>query len=192
MVDDDKKLTKKTTAKPEAPTTAAPRKTIAKKAPARPSPADKPSTVTKKTVAARKTVARPATPRKPPTLTAPPKAAISAPTTRPTPAASAPKASAAVAPAPAPLAPAASPPTAAVKVPSAAHTPAPASTPLTQGPAVELPQLAAIDPAKREAMIREAAYYLSEKQGFDPSYNDLNWEEATKEIDALLARQDLG
>ena len=78
-----------------------------------------------------------------------------------------------------------------MKAPSAAPTPAPASTPLTQG-LVELPRLAAIDPAKREAMIREAAYYLSEKQGFDPSYNDLNWEEATKEIDALLARQDLG
>jgi hypothetical protein len=38
-------------------------------------------------------------------------------------------------------------------------------------------------------MIRDAAYYLSEKHGFDPRFDQRNWEEATREIDALLAKR---
>lgn len=37
-------------------------------------------------------------------------------------------------------------------------------------------------------MIKEAAYFLAEKHGFDPSFDSLNWEEATRQIDALLAQ----
>jgi hypothetical protein len=36
-------------------------------------------------------------------------------------------------------------------------------------------------------MIEEAAYYRAEKRGFDPSFNQQNWDEATREIDAILA-----
>lgn len=38
-------------------------------------------------------------------------------------------------------------------------------------------------------MIREAAYYLAEKRDFDPRFDQENWLEATREIDALLAER---
>lgn len=37
-------------------------------------------------------------------------------------------------------------------------------------------------------MIREAAYFIAEKHGFDPSFDSMNWEEATQQIDVLLAK----
>jgi len=39
----------------------------------------------------------------------------------------------------------------------------------------------------REAMIQEAAYFLAEKRGFDERFTVQNWEEATRQIDDLLA-----
>jgi hypothetical protein len=38
-------------------------------------------------------------------------------------------------------------------------------------------------------MIREAAYFKSEKRGFDPRYDRQNWEEASREVDDVLARR---
>ncbi len=38
-------------------------------------------------------------------------------------------------------------------------------------------------------MIREAAYNLDEKRDFDPRFDQENWLEATREIDALLAER---
>ncbi|MFZ1576677.1 MAG: DUF2934 domain-containing protein [Chromatiaceae bacterium] len=41
-------------------------------------------------------------------------------------------------------------------------------------------------------MIRDAAYFIAEKHGFDPSFDSMNWEEATQQIDVLLAKGSLG
>ena len=38
-------------------------------------------------------------------------------------------------------------------------------------------------------MIREAAYYLAEKRNFDSRFDQENWAEATRQIDALLAER---
>ncbi|MCC7277699.1 MAG: DUF2934 domain-containing protein [Chromatiaceae bacterium] len=38
-------------------------------------------------------------------------------------------------------------------------------------------------------MIKDAAYFIAEKHGFDPSLDALNWEEATRQIDAFLAKK---
>jgi hypothetical protein len=54
---------------------------------------------------------------------------------------------------------------------------------------VKLTRPATVTAEEREAMIREAAYFRAERHNFDPSFNSLNWEEATQEIDALLAKQ---
>ncbi len=41
-------------------------------------------------------------------------------------------------------------------------------------------------------MIAEAAYFKAQKRGFDPAYDQQNWEEACKEIDELLAKRGQG
>jgi len=51
-----------------------------------------------------------------------------------------------------------------------------------------LASTSAITPEEREARIREAAYFIAEKRGFDPQYDTENWEEATRQVDAELAR----
>ncbi|NCA90137.1 MAG: DUF2934 domain-containing protein [Gammaproteobacteria bacterium] len=58
---------------------------------------------------------------------------------------------------------------------------------MTQSPVPSRPRR--VNPAEREAMIREAAYYLAEKHNFDPRFDQENWLEATREIDALLAER---
>lgn len=43
-----------------------------------------------------------------------------------------------------------------------------------------------ISPEQRHAMIAEAAYYISEKIGFDPACTDDCWIKAEREIDLLI------
>jgi hypothetical protein len=38
-------------------------------------------------------------------------------------------------------------------------------------------------------MVAEAAYYIAEKNGFNPELNEFCWTEAEKEIDAELLRR---
>jgi len=40
----------------------------------------------------------------------------------------------------------------------------------------------------RRQWVAEAAYFIAEKRGFDPQYDTENWEEATRQVDAELAR----
>jgi hypothetical protein len=38
-------------------------------------------------------------------------------------------------------------------------------------------------------MIEEAAYYRAEKRGFEPGYEQEDWAQSEKEIDAMLKKQ---
>ena len=48
---------------------------------------------------------------------------------------------------------------------------------------------ARIGPAERLRMIEEAAYYRAEKRGFEPGWEQRDWAESEKEIDAMLKKQ---
>jgi hypothetical protein len=48
---------------------------------------------------------------------------------------------------------------------------------------------ARIDPAERLRMIEEAAYYRAEKRGFEAGWEQQDWAESEKEIDAMLKKQ---
>ena len=54
-------------------------------------------------------------------------------------------------------------------------------------PVVRMSKAAVIDPAQREAMIREAAYFHAERRGFAPGNELVDWLVAEREIDGLLA-----
>lgn len=74
--------------------------------------------------------------------------------------------------------------------PAAKSAPAPAAK-AAPAPAA-LPKVAtkpAIDPAERQRMIGEAAYYLAEKRGFVHGHHDADWAAAEKQIDAMLAKR---
>ena len=43
------------------------------------------------------------------------------------------------------------------------------------------------DRVSREHMIRERAYYLAEKRGFEPGYEESDWLAAEQEIDSQTA-----
>ncbi len=167
MAEDNKIVTKKTTTRKAPAATAAPVKPVTK------SPATATIPVAKKPTPARTTAPRPASPARTATATPAPKAS--------TPAA-APKATR---PSPTPAAP-----TRATPAPTRATsraTPVPAArAPATRPAATSEPS--GVTAEEREAMIKEAAYFLAEKHGFDPSFDSLNWEEATQQIDALLAQ----
>lgn len=179
MADDNKIVTKKTTTRKTAAVPVTP------KNPAIPTPATTSAQEVKTTPAAKS----PAPVRKTP---ARPAATSGNAATRPVPAVSTAKASAAnAAPAPKATAPVAAKATTATsprarKPAAAASSPAPKPTP-ARSKTLTPPTL--VDAENREAMIREAAYYLAEKHGFDSSFDSLNWEEATQQIDALLARR---
>jgi hypothetical protein len=50
-----------------------------------------------------------------------------------------------------------------------------------------------ITPRQRLDMIAEAAYFIAEKHGFDPTRSTQDWQEAEREIDILLdSKQDSG
>lgn len=177
MADDNKIVTKKTTTRKTAAVPVTP------KNPAIPTPATTSAQEVKTTPAAKS----PAPVRKTP---ARPAATSGNAATRPVPAASTAKASAATpALAPKATAPVAAKATTATaprsRKPAVAASPAPKPAPARSK---TLPPPTLVDAENREAMIREAAYYLAEKHGFDPSFDSLNWEEATQQIDALLAR----
>ncbi len=177
MADDNKIVTKKTTTRKTAAVPVTP------KNPAIPTPATTSAQEVKTTPAAKS----PAPVRKTP---ARPAATSGNAATRPVPAASTAKASAATpALAPKATAPVAAKATTATaprsRKPAVAASPAPKPAPARSK---TLPPPTLVDAENREAMIREAAYYLAEKHGFDPSFDSLNWEEATQQIDALLTR----
>ena len=48
--------------------------------------------------------------------------------------------------------------------------------------------LATLSEDERLDMIREAAYYKSERRHFAPGHDDEDWAEAEAEIDELIAR----
>ena len=177
MADDNKIVTKKTTTQKAPGVPVAPGNPVVKKT-VDPSGQDvKTTPVTKKSAPVRKTVARPAATAGNAAATPAPAAARApkATTSAPTPAAKAPPA-------------AATPPATAPKpVPSST----PASIPLAAKSQNSSPS-AAVTAEEREAMIREAAYFIAEKHGFDSSFDSMNWEEATQQIDVLLAKVSLG
>lgn len=45
-----------------------------------------------------------------------------------------------------------------------------------------------VDVEVRRRMIAEAAYYIAEKRGFIHGHHDVDWAEAERQIDALLAK----
>lgn len=45
-----------------------------------------------------------------------------------------------------------------------------------------------LSPAERDRMVAEAAYYLSEKQGFQPGYEMENWLTAEQQIDSEISQ----
>ena len=155
---DDKIVTKKTAAKPAAPTkkapakAAAPAKAVTKKAVPKPAVSAAPAPAAAKTTAA--------VSPKPAGAALPPSAAATGQ------AVSASKAKTG------------EPPLADPKVPS---------VPLEEKP-VSLHGLAEINPEQRIAMIREAAYYKAEKRGFAVGNDAQDWAEAEREIDELLAK----
>ena len=51
-----------------------------------------------------------------------------------------------------------------------------------------LRELATVSEAKRQDMIREAAYYKAEKRRFAPGHEAEDWAAAEREIDELIAR----
>lgn len=51
-----------------------------------------------------------------------------------------------------------------------------------------LRELATVSAAKRQDMIREAAYYKAEKRRFAPGHEAEDWAAAEREIDELIAR----
>jgi len=51
-----------------------------------------------------------------------------------------------------------------------------------------LHELATVSAAKRQDMIREAAYYKAEKRRFAPGHEAEDWAAAEREIDELIAR----
>ena len=51
-----------------------------------------------------------------------------------------------------------------------------------------LRQLATVSEAKRQDMIREAAYYKAEKRHFAPGHDAEDWAAAERDIDELIAR----
>ncbi|WP_020503404.1 DUF2934 domain-containing protein [Lamprocystis purpurea] len=159
----EKIVTKKTAAKPAAPTTQTPAATpVAKKS------------VAKKTAA---TAATPSAPAPAPALT---KAAA---------AAAAAKSAAAAAPAKAATQPAAASSKTAPKKPAkrAEPTAGKPQPPLEDKP-VSLQHLANVTPEQRLDMIREAAYYRSEKRNFAEGYDAQDWADAEREIDELTAK----
>lgn len=172
MAEDNKIVTKKTTTR-KAPAAATDPGKPATKSPL----ATTTTPVAKKPAPVRATAPRPASPGRTAASTPVPKAS--------TPAA-APKATR---PSPTPAAP-----TRAAPAPTRATsnaTPVPTVVPAAKAPATK--PTAKSDPTgvtaeEREAMIKEAAYFLAEKHGFDPSFDSLNWEEATQQIVAHLAK----
>ncbi len=48
---------------------------------------------------------------------------------------------------------------------------------------------AAVTPEQREAMIREAAYFLAQQRGFQGGTPEQDWREAEAQIDRMLAEQ---
>lgn len=71
------------------------------------------------------------------------------------------------------------------KAPAAPAPAAKAATPvLTKAAAAPAKAAAkpAVDPAKRQAMIAEAAYYIAEKRGFAPGNHDADWAEAERQL----------
>ena len=49
-----------------------------------------------------------------------------------------------------------------------------------------------ITPEERQEMISEAAYYIAEQHGFDPTRDYLNWLEAESTVDAMLLSERKG
>jgi hypothetical protein len=188
MADDDKIVTKKTAAKPAATTKKAParaevpaRKTAVRKAPVAPAPA---------ALAPRAPAVRPAAP--PPAAVkpaAPAPAALKPAAPAPRPAAPAPM-PAAPAPMPRPAPPATK--VAGKKEQAKAPGQAPTRAAATQAPLEEKPValagLANVTPARRLAMIRDAAYFRAERRGFAPGNDADDWAAAEREIDELLAK----
>ena len=180
----EKIVTKKTAAKPAAPTTQTPaatpvvKKSVAKKTTgtaAAPPAATPAPTLTKAAaaVAAAKSAAPPKTATQP-AATAPAKAA-----TQP----------AAAAPAKAATQPAAtsSKTTPKKSTKRAEPTASGPQAPLEEKP-VSLQHLANVTPEQRLDMISEAAYYRSEKRNFAEGYDAQDWADAEREIDELTAK----
>ena len=63
------------------------------------------------------------------------------------------------------------------------HNPAPASARSRARP----PKTAAVEPAERQRLIAEAAYFKAERRGFAAGGELTDWIEAESEIDALLS-----
>lgn len=82
-------------------------------------------------------------------------------------------------------------------VPAVASGPSGSARPNTQAPRpthlpdkqVSIGTTSPVSPEERLAMIEEAAYYKAEKHEFDSKYDQQNWQEATREIDSMLARR---
>ncbi len=75
----------------------------------------------------------------------------------------------------------------ALATPKAAATAKAAATPAAKpAPTAAAPVAAKLDPAQRQRMIAEAAYYLAEKRGFAPGHDAADWAAAEKQIDAGL------
>ena len=71
---------------------------------------------------------------------------------------------------------------------SSKPSPAVKSAPTAAKPAMAAAK-PAVDPAERQRMIGEAAYYLAEKRGFAHGHHDADWAAAEKQIDAMLAKR---
>ncbi len=168
----EKIVTKKTAAKPAAPTTQMPATTP----------------VTKKSVA-KKSAGTTTPPAAAPVAPVAPVAPAPALTKAAAAAAAAAKSAAAATPAKAAAQPAAASSKTAPKKPAKRTDPTAAGhqPPLEDKP-VSLQHLANVTPEQRLDMIREAAYYRSEKRNFAEGYDAQDWADAEREIDELTAK----
>lgn len=85
----------------------------------------------------------------------------------------------------------ATPPKAAAPVakPVAAPPPKPVLAAAPPAKPVAAKAKPAVDPAERQRMIAEAAYYIAEKRGFAAGNHDADWAEAERQIDELIAKK---